>query len=179
MQDWGTEMQDINLDHAIKSIVSWMETNDRIDDPTAQKLLDTKKKWKTEIMKGNWVVSNAVWGVRKDQKKCGILSDRTHKHAFLIWLKLVMGLAHASPGKGFQLVVAGSWARFDGEPPKYNTLKEYLKRWIKWMDESQDKDLGDLVTEELRTQVDHCDGQVHFVNHPCTWSPKNLQDGPP
>lgn len=170
MQDWGLANEGEGLCAAVELIDRALSSSDPVKDRTIDNLLK-KDAWRQAIKRREWLVSNAVWGLRPTSKKCGYLGDRIHKAAFGVWRELV--IAHARQcGQDFILIVAGGWAVFksefkdseDGTLP----LEKYLKLWSEWVASSDKAD-----------RLEPVPGRVIHCPHPATWGYIDVQKGPP
>lgn len=176
MQDWGNVGE--RLDDAVTTIQAAVDAPKPLEndgDDTLRNLL-SESGWKSAIKNGDWIVSNAVWGIRREgQKKSGPI-DNCHIAAFPIWLKLVECLSQNNDD--FKLVVAGGWAIFGSQFRDAESIKvqKYFERWIKWVCQKD--------PQQSRTDLDrlaaNCRGVVFRMRHPGSWSwPDKLQKGPP
>ncbi len=174
MQDWGNQNE--TIESGIQLIDDASYNARACTDLTLRNLLDSG--WKKPIVDQIWLVSNAVWGLRK-KPKCGYLGDSIHKAAFPIWMKLVHRLSSAVKNGSFKLVVAGEWAVFYDEFKKckgWLELSEYLKKWVKFTYKG-----GSKEEQHQLKLAEECQGRVYHVWHPATWrwTAKDLRTGPP
>ena len=180
MQDWGSELE--VLQGAVDYIKNALKNPGGVGKDRTLKNLFAKEGWKEAIEKGEWLVSNAVWGLRpqkdgNDSEMCGYLGAPIHKASFPIWGQLVVELSCKKDD--FQLVVAGEWATFDGFPGESNSepLSAYLGRWVNWASRRTGKV---EVPPKLKEDCQNAKGTVLYVRHPCTWHMNDyLEKGPP
>lgn len=174
MQDWGNESE--SLEEAIEYITNALSKSnpEEIEDVTLKNLFSCQR-WKQSIASGEWLVSNAIWGIRQDgQAKSGCLYD-IHRLAFPIWLELLHFLSKGS--QKFRLVVAGGWAVFKDEFKSNGSLdlENYLDLWIKWTCKKSPQE-----QKKLKIMAQECQGTAYHVTHPATWKwETEWQKGPP
>jgi len=163
MQDWGNQPE--TLSSAVASI-GQAATQRHHPDRTLGNLFRTG--WGDAINSGNWIVSNAIWGIRKEgSSKCGYLGDEVHKAAFPVWCKLITSLAHHE----FRVLVAGEWAvfakEFDNTEGRMG-LRDYLLMWLKWVQTGR----HGINAAALKTTIERVpEGAIVFsTRHPCLWN---------
>jgi hypothetical protein len=161
MQDWGSENE--NLQTATSELKGWFGDSSNAD-KTIQHVLESTK-WREAFENGEWLITNAVWGLRQKSEKCGYLGDCIHKRAYeVIWKELVVAAARAASNPVFRLVVAGEWSWFKGDPREM-LLAEYLNKWDNFSNLTPS-------TEPILGQVLHC-------SHPSMWRWNGFKNGPP
>jgi hypothetical protein len=177
MQDWGNESQ--SLEDAIKEIKQAAS----IKDKTLNNLFQSK--WQTPIWgeKPTWLVTNAVWGLRKPKDnhemadKCGYLGDAVHAQAFPIWSQILGSLVDKN--QNLQVVFAGSWARFDEPAKNCKGLKIFLSHWKQWTEKRPERPkFFDAIDEKFLNKIGD-KATAHFYSHPSIWKKQNCWDGPP
>ena len=179
MQDWGSKSE--RLEDAVNYISDGLKDSEQLGNDRTLRNLFARKGWKVAIESGEWLVSNAVWGLRpqkngKDSEMCGYLGAPIHKASFLIWGQLVVELSRDK--ENFQLVVAGEWATFKDFPGESSSerLSDYLSRWVNWAS----KWSGKVDSDKLRYACESAKGRVSYVRHPSTWHMNDeLEKGPP
>lgn len=175
MQDWGHVNDEDEFTPTVKAVRQLLLNDAEHStsyDRTQKRLFSRRGGWAAPIRAGVWWVSNAVWALRDTGSKTGCLADRIHKRAFPIWLEVVSQLTGQK--EDFQLVVAGSWARFDGKVQTTN-LRDYLVKWSQWS--SVERSPSDH--RELLSKAEACAGRVWYLKHPSIWSNQCLEAGPP
>lgn len=176
LQDWGLANDKETLEGATGLVADLLTGKVNPDaDPTQQRLFSSQRAWGKAIQSQDWWVSNAVWALRTKGKKSGYLCDKIHKAAFPIWLEVVAALAKGKDD--FKLVVAGAWARFDDRDEQIADLPTYLREWVSWT--YGKRNLGRPDVDELLSVATTCKGKVWYADHPCIWSGRDLQAGPP
>jgi hypothetical protein len=172
MQDWGS------MEQGLQEAVEELEVAVRhgSEDTTLRNLFNSE--WHNAITSGEWIASNAIWGLRADvdkgpASKCGYLGAELHKAAFSVWSNLVAKIAEVAASPKFTLVVAGDWATFDDFPGEHGheSLETYLRRWISWAEKGP---FGRSIPG-LENRVQDLRGLAVHVSHPATW--KNQSGG--
>ncbi len=163
MQDWWNDESSISLGEAVKYLGEPKDFKYE-DDRTNYNLYD-REVWRKAIWEDkNWLVTNAVWGLRKGNKTSGQLPTEVHEVAFTIWSKLVIALATSDD---FKVMFAGTWAASGAEQKIWNglELKQFLKSWK----------ISGQAFEDIQ-------GKAYFCYHPSQWNRKkfsNYADGLP
>jgi hypothetical protein len=176
MQDWWCSSEPKEKDSPEKSLeyhVDYIRKNNFSSDPTIKNLWNAPS-WKKAIWENKtWLVTNAVWGLRKGNISSGYLGDTIHKAAFPIWAKLISHFA--GNNKDFKVVFAGGWAVFENAKFNDKNLNQYLKNWEKWAGKGTGK--NDEVSKLGDTNVY---GNAYFCCHPSVWNSNfNCLKGPP
>jgi len=163
MQDWGSQTE--TLKDATLCVEKWFQHPTFLGaDKTIHNLLRNGE-WISAFIKGDWLITNAVWGLRTDNNKCGYLGDRIHREAYkTIWRPLVLDAV--KDNNPIQLVVAGEWARFKDDQSNMD-LSNYLAKW----------DTFAKIPPTISPVT--IPGKVIFCAHPCTWHWRNFSGGPP
>jgi hypothetical protein len=176
MQDWW------NCSDGLKADVDYIGKHDfpyngKRKDRTNHNLFKADA-WKKAIWcDKTWLVTNAVWGIRKSKsgknQQSGYLGDPIHKAAFPIWAELVRYFAFQKTD--FKVVFAGGWAVFENAESNDEDLKKYLENWKEWAG----KGTGENV-EVPELNFNDVKGNVYFSCHPSVWNFRfNCLDGPP
>jgi len=175
MQDWyctSDESESLETNVCYISEKRFLKQNDR-----TIFTLHNSGPWRNAIWdEKNWLVTNAVWGLRIGKNPAGCLSARIHKAAFPIWSQIIK---HFANDDGFKVVFAGGWV-FEKDKLKDACLKTYLNILMAWAGRRLDARETDLKTRISELNFESVKGKVYFCGHPSAWNAnRNFLPGPP
>ena len=165
MQDWWTD-EGLYLEKHIDYISQ--PNLDNYGRHTEGRLYNNQN-WREAIWgdKYSWLVTNAVWGVRrKGNQQNGLLCADTHKHSFPVWSSLLIKLCQGRKSP-LKVVFAGEWKNWPAlgnETRAGNNmcLNDYLNQWAAWSTRNK----GSIQQTEVPNGIADLVGTAYFGKHP-------------